>query len=102
MEGRGDGSKGLALAEHLIVERYKSLGLEPAGSKGYLQSFRVVTGRKILDGTKMSGQANGGKTFIYTVNDDFAPLSFSSAGKLKAFETVLMKSSMSSHLIESS
>src|SRR5215475_16044238 len=41
MEGRGDGTKGLTLAEHLIVERYKSLGLEPAGSKGYLQSFRL-------------------------------------------------------------
>src|SRR5215475_8651477 len=41
MEGRGDGSHGLTLAEHLIVERYKSLGLEAAGSKGYLQSFRL-------------------------------------------------------------
>src|SRR5262245_48092327 len=84
MEGRGDGSKGLALAERLIVERYKSLGLEPAGSKGYLQPFRVVTGRKILDGTKMSGQANGEKTTVYTVNDDFVPLNFSSVGKVKA------------------
>src|SRR5262249_20570604 len=84
MEGRGDGSKGLTLAEHLIVERYKSLGLEPAGSKGYLQAFRVVTGRKILDGTKMSGQANGGKTTVYTVQEDFIPLSFSSTGKVKA------------------
>src|SRR5215510_556766 len=84
MEGRGDGSKGLALAEHLIAERYKSLGLEPAGSKGYLQSFRIVTGRKILDGTRMSGQVNGGKIAPYTVDDDFIPLSFSSAGKVKA------------------
>lgn len=84
MEGRGDGSKGLVLAEHLIVERYKTLGLEPAGSKGYLQPFRVVTGRKILDGTKMSAQANGGKTAAYTVQADFIPLSFSSPGKIKA------------------
>jgi len=84
MEGRGDGGKGLALAERLIVDRYKSLGLEPAGSRGYLQSFRVVTGRRILDGTKMSGQANGGKAAIYTVSDDFVPLNFSSAGKVKA------------------
>jgi hypothetical protein len=84
MEGRGDGSKGLALAERLIADRYRSLGLEPAGSKGYLQSFRVVTGRRILDGTKMSGQANGGKTAIYTVGDDFVPLNFSSTGKVKA------------------
>src|SRR5215470_8335411 len=57
MEGRWDGSRGLVLAERFLVERYKSLGLDPAGSKGYLQPFRVVTGRKILDGTKVSGQA---------------------------------------------
>jgi hypothetical protein len=84
MEGRGDGTKGLTLAEHLIVERYKSLGLEPAGSKGYLQSFRVVTGRKIQGGTKMSGHANGGKIETYAVREDFIPLNFSSAGNAKA------------------
>jgi peptidase M28-like protein/PDZ domain-containing protein/PA domain-containing protein len=84
MEGRGDGTKGLTLAEHLIVERYKSLGLEPAGSKGYLQSFRVVTGRKIQGGTKMSGHANGGKIETYAVHEDFIPLNFSSAGNAKA------------------
>jgi hypothetical protein len=84
MEGRGDGTKGLTLAEHLIVERYKSLGLEPAGSKGYLQSFRVVTGRKIQGGTKMSGHANGGKLATYAIHEDFIPLNFSSAGNAKA------------------
>ncbi|HEU0369470.1 MAG TPA: M28 family peptidase [Candidatus Acidoferrum sp.] len=84
MEGRGDGTKGLTLAEHLIVERYKSLGLEPAGSKGYLQSFRVVTGRKIQGGTKMSGHANGGKIETYAVHEDFIPLNFSSTGNARA------------------
>jgi hypothetical protein len=29
MEGRGDVTKGLTRAEHLIEQRYKSLGLEP-------------------------------------------------------------------------
>jgi hypothetical protein len=84
MEGRGDGTKGLTLAEHLIVERYKSLGLEPAGSKSYLQSFRVVTGRKIQGGTKMSGHANGGKVESYAVRDDYTPLNFSATGNAKA------------------
>jgi len=84
MEGRGDGTRGLTLAERLIVERYKSLGLEPAGSKGYLQSFRVVTGRKIQGGTKMSGHANGGKIEMYVLREDFVPLSFSSSGNAKA------------------
>src|SRR6516164_914968 len=84
MEGRGDGSKGLSLAEHLLVSRYKALGLEPAGKKDYLQLFRVVTGRRILPGTKMSGQANGEKSQSYALNDDFIPLSFSSTGNAKS------------------
>ena len=44
MEGRGAGSKGLTRAEHLIEKRYKSLGLEPAGTNSYLQPFTVITG----------------------------------------------------------
>src|SRR5262249_46633146 len=84
MEGRGDGTKGLTLAEHLIVERYKSPALNPAGSKGYLQSFRLVTGRKIQGGTKMSGHANGGKLETYAIQEDFIPLNFSSTGNAKA------------------
>src|SRR5215472_676751 len=83
MEGRGDGSKGLTLAEHLIVARYRALGLEPAGKKEYLQPFRVVTGRRILPGSKMSGQANGEKSQFYALNDDFIPLAFSSTGNAK-------------------
>ena len=47
MEGRGAGTKGLARAEHLIEKRYKELGLEPAGSNGYAQSFTVVTGARL-------------------------------------------------------
>src|SRR5579862_6168844 len=64
MEGRGDGSKGLTLAEHLLVARYKALGLEPGGKKDYLQSFRVVTGRRIQPGTKMSAHVKIGRAHV--------------------------------------
>ena len=47
MEGRGDGTKGLTLAARLIEQRYKSLGLEPAGSGSYFQSFSVITGSRM-------------------------------------------------------
>jgi len=47
MEGRGAGTKGLTRAEHLIVKRYKELGLEPAGVGGYTQPFSVITGAKL-------------------------------------------------------
>ena len=47
MEGRGAGTKGLTRAEHLIEKRYKSLGLEPAGTHSYLQPFTVITGAQL-------------------------------------------------------
>ena len=47
MEGRGAGSKGLTRAEHLIEKRYKSLGIEPAGTHSYLQPFTVITGAQL-------------------------------------------------------
>jgi len=47
MEGRGDGTKGLVRAEHLLADRYKKLGLLPAGKNGYLQPFVVTTGAKL-------------------------------------------------------
>src|SRR5262252_704863 len=47
MEGRGPGTLGLARASKYIETRYKSLGLRPAGTNGYLQPFTVTTGAKL-------------------------------------------------------
>src|SRR5580698_4426762 len=48
MEGRGAGTKGLTRSEHLIEQRYKGLGLRPAGTgSSYLQPFTVVTGSRL-------------------------------------------------------
>src|SRR5436305_14999630 len=44
MEGRGDGSKGLSRAAKLIEERYKSLGLQPAGKNGSFEPCSGITG----------------------------------------------------------
>src|SRR5215471_18828937 len=49
MEGRGDGTKGLTLAAQLIEQRFKSLGLEPAGTNSYFQPFTLVTGAQLKD-----------------------------------------------------
>src|SRR5437660_7922542 len=35
MEGRGDDTKGLARAAHLLEKRYHELGLKPAGTNSY-------------------------------------------------------------------
>src|SRR6266576_6992182 len=43
MGGRGDGTKGLTRAAHLLESRYKRLGLNPAGTNYYFQPFTVIT-----------------------------------------------------------
>src|SRR5262245_34212565 len=47
MEGRGDGTQGLTRAARLLEDQYKRLGLEPAGTRGFLQPFDVTTGAKL-------------------------------------------------------
>ncbi|MBZ5504336.1 MAG: M28 family peptidase [Acidobacteriia bacterium] len=79
MEGRGDGTKGLTLAARLIEQRYKSLGLEPAGSGSYFQSFSVITGSRMKADNFFHVQNGPAKTAL-KLNQDFGPLSFSSSG----------------------
>ncbi len=83
MEGRGDGLKGLTRAEHVLVDRYKSLGLEPAGSKGYLQPFTVTTGAK-LRGKNHFLVLNGETKSALKLNQDYVPFSFSNSGTVTA------------------
>jgi Peptidase family M28/PDZ domain/PA domain len=93
MEGRGDGTKGLTRAAHLIEHRYKSLGLEPAGTQGYYQPFTVITGaelkgknRFVVQGVQPDVEIKpGAKTELkqnqhYVLNQDYVPFSFSASG----------------------
>ncbi len=75
MEGRGDGTKGLTRAAHLIEERFRSLGLEPAGTQSYFQPFTLVTGAEL----KGDNRFQAGKTEL-KLNRDFVPFSFSASG----------------------
>src|SRR5689334_1006411 len=79
MEGRGDGTKGLTRAAHLIEQRYKSLGLEPAGVQSYFQPFAVVTGARLKADNFLHAQDGQAKTAL-KLNQDFVPFSFSSSG----------------------
>ena len=76
MEGRGDGSKGLVRAEHVLEARYKSLGLEPAGSHGYYQPFAVTTGAKLKGKNRLVFE-NGKNNTDLKLERDYVPLSFS-------------------------
>ncbi|HZL66394.1 MAG TPA: M28 family peptidase, partial [Candidatus Limnocylindrales bacterium] len=83
MEGRGAGTKGLAKATKYIEHRYKTLGLQPAGTNGYLQPFTVTTGAKLKSHNQFLVD-EGGKKQPLTLNQDFVPVSFSSSGSLTA------------------
>ncbi|MDR3749158.1 MAG: M28 family peptidase [Acidobacteriota bacterium] len=79
MEGRGAGTKGLDKASRYIEKRYKGLGLQPAGTNGYLQPFTVTTGAKLRSDNSLTQAINAKKEGLL-VNQDFEPMSFSSSG----------------------
>lgn len=83
MEGRGSGTKGLARAEHFLRDRYKSLGLEPAGNNGYLQAFTVTTGAKLKGKNFLNVQSPSGKSDL-KLNQEYVPFSFSASGEASA------------------
>ena len=83
MEGRGDGTKGLVRAEHFLQSRYKSLGLVPAGTEGFLQPFTVTTGAKLKGKNHLMFQSAENKTEL-RLEQDYVPLSFSESGSVSA------------------
>src|SRR6267143_1657142 len=84
MEGRGDGAKGLTRAAHLIEQRYKSLGLQPAGKNGFFQPFDVITGRHLRSGNRLQEAPRledvSADRRNYKLLEEFIPLSFSANG----------------------
>jgi len=83
MEGRGDGTKGLTRAAHVLEKRYRELGLKPAGTHSFLQPFSVITGAKLKSHNRLSVENSGQKTDL-KLDQDFVPFSFSSSGSVSA------------------
>src|SRR6266478_1672606 len=81
MAGRGDGDPGLTLAASMIEQRFRALGLRPAGKNSYLQPFTVVTGAKLKENNRLE-ILNGGAKKDLKLNEDFVPFSFSSSGEI--------------------
>ncbi len=83
MEGRGDGTKGLARAAHFLEKHYQQLGLKPAGTNSYFQPFTVITGAELKGHNRFSVQEGTQKQEL-KLNQDFVPFSFSSPGSVSA------------------
>lgn len=81
MEGRGDGTRGLTRAAGLLAGRYKSLGLDAAGTTGFLQPFSVITGARLAGKNRVAENVGGEKKEL-KLNEDFVPFSFSSSDEV--------------------
>ena len=81
MEGRGAGTKGIERAANLIEQRYRSLGIQPAGAKSYFQPFTVITGAKLKEGNRLEVEDGKSKQGL-KLNQDFVPFSFSASGEV--------------------
>jgi hypothetical protein len=84
MEGRGDGTKGLTRAAHMLEKRYKQLGLKPAGSNSSFQPFTVITGAKLKSSHNHFSVQDAAQKRELKLNQDFVPFSFSSSGSVSA------------------
>jgi hypothetical protein len=80
MEGRGAGTKGIERAANLIEQRYRTLGLQPAGTKSYFQPFTVITGAKLKEGNRLEVEDGKSKQGL-KLNQDFVPFNFSASGE---------------------
>ena len=80
MEGRGAGTKGIERAAEMIAERYRALGIQPAGTNSYFQPFGVITGAKLLEGNRLTVNDGKAKKEL-KLNQEYVPFSFSASGE---------------------
>ena len=73
LEGRAAGTRGYDLAALYVANRYRAIGLEPAGDDGsYLQAVPLLEGRRESEGASFS-ISRGGERIEFTFQDDFLP-----------------------------
>jgi aminopeptidase YwaD len=72
LEGRATGSKGEELAMQYISEQFKTVGLEPKGTNGFVQQFTIEDGKKIEPTTALTINSK-----LLQLNKEWFPLAFS-------------------------
>jgi hypothetical protein len=72
LEGRRAGTAGEMIAVDYLRKQYQEIGLEPAGSEGYIQAFPIYEGRQV-DATSYL-EVEGKKL---SLNKDYFPLAYS-------------------------
>jgi len=69
LKGRAPGSKGEKLAQKYIIKEFQSLGIEPKGSKGYLQEFTYKTPKNPHEADLGGAEENKGSNVIGFLNN---------------------------------
>lgn len=86
LEGRATGTPGELMAMGYISMQFKSIGLQPKGSDGYIQSFVVEEGKKIDPATKFS--INGEALQLHK---EYIPLAFSATKTVSGMPAMALR-----------
>ena len=83
MRGRGAGMPELDRAAKYIEDRFRDLGLQPAGEDGtFLQPLEVTTGASMGEDNSLSVTRNRGRSEL-ALEEEFVPINFSSSGDVE-------------------
>ncbi len=81
LRGRGTGSPELEKAAQYLAGVYRSLGLEPAFGKSFLQPFTVTMNARLGSKNRLADSLQKAK---YRPGEDFVPFNFSASGRVSA------------------
>jgi aminopeptidase YwaD len=86
LQGRSTGSEGEALAVEYISNQFKTIGLQPAGTNGYVQEFTIEDGKKIDGATFL--KVNG---HTLQLHKDYVPLAYSAAKAVDGMPSMALR-----------
>ncbi len=89
LEGREVATRGERCAGDYVAERFRVLGLRPAGDGGgYFQSWTVRVGSRLAAGNRLSVPAARSAAQAPTLGVDWTPYGFSASGRVEAPTTL--------------
>ncbi|WP_207491928.1 M20/M25/M40 family metallo-hydrolase [Aridibaculum aurantiacum] len=86
LEGRSTGSEGERLAMEYISNQFKSIGLQPKGTQGYVQAFVVEEGKKVDAATRLSINDN-----LLQLNKEYIPLAYSATTAVSGMPSIALR-----------
>ncbi|MCX8056645.1 MAG: M20/M25/M40 family metallo-hydrolase [Ignavibacteria bacterium] len=79
LKGRGTGTPEIDKAADYLAKYFKSIGLQPKGSSGYFQTFKVTTDLELLKQNSLIVDVNN-QPVTFELRKDYQPTGFSANG----------------------